>query len=395
MLVTWPLIRSRYLFTQRDIRGEDAPLASATKDGVLLREELDFSVWNPGSDVSSYKLVEPDDFVIGLRSFQHGISHSRVRGNVSPAYTVLRGTQLVSARFFKYFFRSKIFISQLANLTQGIRQGKSIDIAAFADLKIPVPPIEEQCRIADFLDGEMVRADTLSLVYKDANEIVAERVQARIDMLVESAGHPVPLKYFVRFREGPGIMAVDFRDTGTPLVRVSGLREGTVTLLGANYVDDDLAARKWAQFRLRLGDYLISASATMGAVSVVKDPSVVGAIPYTGLIILRPADAEVDMNYVAVTLNSTQFKRQIDVLKAGAAMQHFGPTHLSQIYLPFPSYQKQVAIASAAYAAQNQASEVIGVIDSQLTLLAERREALITAAVTGQIDDSALRIVTV
>src|SRR5215218_9259580 len=84
-------VRARHLFERREVRGVDAPLASATKDGVTLREESGNAVWNPGDDVSLYKLVEPDDFVIGLRSFQHGIARSHTRGLVSPAYTVLRG----------------------------------------------------------------------------------------------------------------------------------------------------------------------------------------------------------------------------------------------------------------------------------------------------------------
>ena len=157
----WPRIRSRFVFQRRDVRGADAPLASATKDGVFLRDDLDISVWNPDSDVSNYKLVEPNDFVIGLRSFQHGISHSEARGIVSPAYTVLRGTEMIEPRYFKYYFRSALLISQLANITQGIRQGQTIDMEAFANLTLPIPSLDEQRRIADFLDGETARIDEL------------------------------------------------------------------------------------------------------------------------------------------------------------------------------------------------------------------------------------------
>src|SRR2546421_3013909 len=105
-MFVWGSRRARYVINRVDVRGEDAPLASATKTGVSLREDLDFSVWNPDSDISNYKLVEPDDFVVGLRSFQHGISHSAVRGLVSPAYTVLRCVKDMEPRYYKYYFRS-------------------------------------------------------------------------------------------------------------------------------------------------------------------------------------------------------------------------------------------------------------------------------------------------
>lgn len=39
----------------------------------------------------------------------------------------------------------------------------------------------------------------------------------------------------VYVQEGPGIMAVDFRDDGVPLIRISGVRTKTVTLEGCNF----------------------------------------------------------------------------------------------------------------------------------------------------------------
>ncbi|MDX3640279.1 restriction endonuclease subunit S [Streptomyces sp. MB09-02B] len=384
----WHTRRARFSFSRRDVRGADAPLASATKDGVTLRSDLDFSVWNPESNVSNYKLVEPDDFVIGLRSFQHGISHSTVRGIVSPAYTVLRSAGDLEPKFFKHYFRSSLLISRLANITQGIRQGQAIDIEAFQNLPMPVPPLEEQRRIADFLDAETVRIDALARAYVKLRELASERSQRVIDAEIEQHQDRIPFRYLTRFREGPGIMAVDFHDAGTPLIRISGLQRGEVTLNGCNFLDPEKVSRQWSQFRLKLGDRLISGSATMGEVSVVQDPAVIGSIPYTGLIILRPARPDVDMKYVEAFLRSSLFFRQIDVLKTGATMQHFGPTHLSQIQAPMPSPHEQLRIVEHVQGALAHAGRCGDLVDRQLALLAERRQALITAAVTGQFDVS-------
>jgi type I restriction enzyme, S subunit len=253
------------------------------------------------------------------------------------------------------------------------------------DFKIPLPALDEQQRIVDFLDGETARIDALATSYEAYKATIAERAQRVTNTLIDEAGDPVPLKYFVQFREGPGIMAVDFRDEGTPLIRIAGLLNGEVTLNGANYLEDKIVATRWRQFRLRMGDYIISGSATMGAVSVVNDKTIVGAIPYTGLIILRPTIPDVCMEYVAIAVSSGMFIRQIDMLKAGATMQHFGPTHLAQVSLPFPERIRQIKIASEARQAWDQALEITTSIDRQLAVLAERRQALITAAVTGGI----------
>ncbi|GCB51639.1 type I restriction-modification system [Streptomyces sp. NL15-2K] len=260
--------------------------------------------------------------------------------------------------------------------------------SAVAGLRFPIPPLEEQRRIAGFLDAETARIDALTRTYVKLRELVSERSQRVIDSEIEQHRNLTPFRYLVRFREGPGIMAVDFHDEGIPLIRISGLQRGEVTLNGCNYLDPEKAARQWSQFRLKLGDRLISGSATMGGVSVVKDPSVVGAIPYTGLIILRPARQDVEMKYVEAFLRSSLFSRQIDVLKTGATMQHFGPTHLSQIQAPMPSHHEQLRIVGNVQAALAHADRCDDLVDRQLALLTERRQSLIAAAVTGQFDVS-------
>ncbi len=85
------------------------------------------------------------------------------------------------------------------------------------------------------------------------------------------------------FQEGPGILAVDFRSSGIPLIRISGMQTDKVSLEGCNYLDPSMVEDKWKHFRLDLGDILISTSASMDKVCEVFDDCK-GAIPYTGQI---------------------------------------------------------------------------------------------------------------
>lgn len=256
------------------------------------------------------------------------------------------------------------------------------------ELTVPNPSIETQRRIADFLDAETARLNDLARAYERLRGLIAERLETITDQ--EIAKHPklTPFRYMVRFREGPGIMAADFRGDGVPLIRISGLQDGFVTRNGCNYLESTKVVRQWSNFRLKMGDRLVSGSATMGEVSVVSDPAVVGAVPYTGLIILRPAQQGVDMKFVEVFLRSPLFARQIDVLKTGATMQHFGPTHLSQIRAPFPSSEEQIRIVETTQKARSHATRTTKLVNRQLSLLSGRRQALIAAAVTGQFDVS-------
>src|SRR2546427_690770 len=93
----------------------------------------------------------------------------------------------------------------------------------------------------------------------------------------------------VDFQEGPGIMARDFRDDGVPLVRLAGLAPGSSLLAGCNYLDTGMVEKRWSHFQLQVGDTLISTSASLGRVARVTAEAA-GAIPYTGIIRLRPRD---------------------------------------------------------------------------------------------------------
>lgn len=134
-------------------RNENAELLSVTQEqGVIPRRLLDRKVVMPEGATDSYKLVEPGDFVISLRSFEGGLEYSKYRGLVSPAYTVLRAKQPICDDFYRHYFKSKDFISRLSVAVIGIRDGKQISYDDFAFLKLPAPSIEVQQKVAAVLN---------------------------------------------------------------------------------------------------------------------------------------------------------------------------------------------------------------------------------------------------
>ena len=50
------------------------------------------------------------------------------------------------------------------------------------------------------------------------------------------------------FQEGPGILAVDFRNSGVPLIRISGMQTSVVSLEGCNFLDEEMVAQKMESF---------------------------------------------------------------------------------------------------------------------------------------------------
>ena len=113
----------------------------------------------PEGSVKSYKLVVPGDFIISLRSFQGGLELSKIRGIVSPAYTILQSQIEIDEEYFKYFFKSMGFINRLNSAVIGIRDGKQISYSVFSDLYFPIPPLNEQRRISNILNNIDKRLD--------------------------------------------------------------------------------------------------------------------------------------------------------------------------------------------------------------------------------------------
>lgn len=194
----------------------------------------------------------------------------------------------------------------------------------------------------------------------------------------------VPLKYQLEYIEGPGIMAADFVTDGVPLLRISSVAGRYVTLDGCDYLEPRLVASKWSHFQVKARDLLISGSASTGLCAEVTEETV-GAVPYTGLIIIRPR-CDFDRDFARWFFLSDLFAKQVAVLQAGSAIQHFGPSHLGVMFCPVPSPTQQRAIARFL-------DDEVGAIDAAvsakrrvLELLAEKRKAIIATAVTRGLD---------
>jgi len=283
---------------------------------------------------------------------------------------------------------------------------ESVSAEQVENLRFFVPHISEQWHIADFLDHEITKIDHLIAKQERLIELLKEKRQAVISHVVTKGVNPdAPMKdsgvewlgevpahwvickfsHRISFQEGPGIMADDFRDEGVPLLRIHNIQPGFIELEGCNFLEPGKVAKRWNHFRLEKGDLVISASATTGIVSEVGEEAV-GAIPYTGLIRLKPGTSDIRQQYIKQLVVSGLFTTQIDLLIAGATIGHFGPSHLRQMIIALPTVEEQDEIVD--YIARECAviDNTIAKCSEAIKLQNERRTALISAAVTGKID---------
>ncbi len=308
----------------------------------------------------------------------------------------------VHGPFLYYLLKSRApELNAMANGTTFVELSRD-ELAA---VPVKFPELETQRRIARFLDEKTARIDGLIEKKRALLDRLAEKRQALITRAVTKGLNPdapmrdsgidwlgeipahwevVPLKRAVRYQEGPGIMAVDFRDEGVPLLRVASVGGRYATLDGVNYLDPEMANGKWAHFQTELGDLLISASATSGIVSEVSEETV-GCIPYTGIIRINPLKDETTTDFVRHLLVSDVFLSQIDQLKAGSTIQHFGPYHLGLMTIAKPPLEEQAAIALFLDTEVLQLEKQESAAKRSIELLTEYRAATITNAVTGRV----------
>lgn len=266
------------------------------------------------------------------------------------------------------------------------------------------PPFDEQCRIAAWLDLQTGRIDKRRKLLGKKRELLQDLRQTLLDEAISTGlakcqivktGQPTlqnlpahwslsKFKSKVFFREGPGIMAADFADTGVPLIRIGNITSGLITMAGCNYVAPEKAERQWRQFKLKLGDLVISASASTGIVAEAGSDAV-GSIPYTGLIILRPKDG-LSKAFLRLFVISKAFLAQVEDYLKGSTIHHFGPTHLRQMLISVPPLEEQEEIAAFLARKLSQIDRQVALIDQLDDLLQQQRKAIIHEAVTGKID---------
>lgn len=180
---TWQTRKGKYIFVQRNERGNSIELqllSPTQKYGVIpqdLYEEISgykAVKLDEKTDYSLLKTIHKGDYCISLRSFQGGFEYSEYEGVVSPAYQVFYPVIEVFRDYYKHLFKTQIFIDKMNSFTMSLRDGKNIAFADFGNTYLPIPPIQEQQRIADYLDRKCAEIDSIITEKKQQIETIEE-----------------------------------------------------------------------------------------------------------------------------------------------------------------------------------------------------------------------------
>ncbi|EPA4341754.1 restriction endonuclease subunit S, partial [Campylobacter upsaliensis] len=189
----WEVKRLRHIFKEVSIKkcGNEQQLCATQSYGVIPKKLYSYkTVEVISGDLNSFKLVKKDNFVISLRSFEGGIEHSNYQGIISPAYTILEPQVEIYSFYFKFLFKSSFFISTLNIHKIGIREGQNISYASLQYTPIPLPPLQKQKEIAEFLDSKCEKIQNYIDKKQKLITLLQEKKQALINEAVTKGLNP-------------------------------------------------------------------------------------------------------------------------------------------------------------------------------------------------------------
>ncbi len=390
-----------HLFTDRreTVSDRDYPALSVTKEGVI--EQMENIAKTDNND--QRKLVKVGDIAINSRSDRKGSSGKVPRdGSVSVITTVLNPRTKIEIDYYHHLIRSVVFQEEYYRWGSGIVADLwSTRYSAMKSIQMPVPPLEEQRAIADFLDRETAEIDAFIADQERLIELLTERRTATITHAVTKGLDP----------------SAPMRDSGIPwlgqipahwqLLRFShfaSINSGQVDPRGVDYRDMVLIAPNHVESWTGKIKYMETAAeqgADSGKYYARKGQVIFSKIrPTLMKTVIAPKDVlcSADMyaiscsyrfisnEYLAAYLRSTPFHDYARDQSMRVAMPKLNHETLNAAVIPVPPRHEQDAVIRELVNVSSELDSLISDAKRAIELSKERRAALISAAVTGQID---------
>ncbi|MFB7907260.1 restriction endonuclease subunit S [Kitasatospora sp. NPDC056076] len=309
----------------------------------------------------------------------------------------------LDARFSYYWLSSKPFQEYVyAALVVGATNQIELNRDRLGDAPVPLPPLDEQRRIGEFLDAEIARIDKMCTTVRRLKVVLHERRDAQRALMLRGADrsgprmpHPmlgdlpaswqvIPLKRLVP-RIGVGVV-VDpssyFTEDGVPFLRGSNITESGIDLAGVRFMSEANSRTLWRS-RLNSGDVVVIRAGYPGRAAVVPD-GLDGANCASLLVIKR--GKHLLPKYLEAYFNSPLGTAYVNSVRYGAAQEQINVSHVVDFMVPAPGLDEQEDIIQGLEASESPIQALKEKLSRQEVLLKERRQALITAAVTGQFD---------
>ena len=391
----WRCLRNKYFTSPIKSPSEDGTeaLLSVTENhGVVPRENVKNFSGNLSRSESlvGYLQVEPNFLVSNIMlMWKRGLGVSRYKGIVSPAYSVFEFNDKAAPRYFDYLFRSDMYISEFRRNSTGIIMSRlRLYDDSFGAIFSHFPPLEEQKRIADYLDVKTQQIDELIEKTEKKIELLKEQRIALINHCVTKGLNPdaemkdsgiewigeIPesweikkFKHFFAFGMGETILKEEILHEGIPI-------------LSATEGYDIFGYLRSPRLLLNKGDIVIPARGnSIGFIKLVKEVSTSTQTTIYG----KCFNQKIDTNYFTYfCIGNKNELFQFD----RTAIPQITVSNVENKVITLPGKEEQKQIANYLDQKTQQIDTVVEKEEKRISLLKEYRQSLISSAVTGKIN---------
>jgi type I restriction enzyme S subunit len=297
-------------------------------------------------------------------------------------------------RYVWYLLNSHQASAELAilgNTTTGLR---NLNGGTIGSVTFPGPPLTEQRAIADFLDTETARIDGLIAKKRRLIELLIERQRTLTSERIFGQ-HGIKwttLRHLVDLLPGFAFKSEDFRpESGRTVRLLRGVNVAPGKLRWEDVVYIDASARaEYGTYELRPDDIVIGMDRPV--VGSGMRVAQVQARDLPTLLVQRVArirpNRHADASYVRLALQSDAFVDYFTPITTGISVPHISPEQILAFRVPAPPKARQAMISKELMGAEEGVARVRHSLGAQIELLADHRQAMITAAVTGELDVS-------
>ena len=405
----WEVSQLKYVTRWKSEKGcPDAPVLSLYRDfGVVPKDSRNDNHNVTSLDTSNYKVVDIGDLVINkMKAWQGSMAVSDYRGIVSPAYHVCSITSnKVNKRYLHHLLRNPAYLPEYARLSTGMRIGQwDLGFDDFKNIPFLIPPLDEQAKIADYLDNGCASLDAMLSKTRSSIEEYKKLKQAVItqavtkgvrgeremkDSGVEWIGKiprefdPVQLKFFCKLITDGTHFSPTTVENGWPYITA-----GDVHGIGLDYNSAKRISEEDFQLLVAQGCQPLK-----GDVLLVKDGATTGRVGFvdsdtpcvilSSVAMLRPAD-NTDGHYLMYLLASDFLQKQILVSMAGSAMPRTTLTKLTKYIGLLSPLHEQKEIANYLDAKCAEIDKLIAKKEQLVKELESYKKSLIYEVVTGK-----------
>jgi type I restriction enzyme S subunit len=379
-------------------------------------------------DLTAYKIAYPNDIVLNSMNVIVGaVGLSKYLGAISPVYYAiyLRNEQNSDINYYAKIFSNQKFQRYLSIYGKGILIKKTdsgklntirmkISLEDLKKIVFPLPPVDEQIKIAKYLDWKTIKINKFIEVKKKLIALLKEKKQNIINESVIKGINPavkmkdtgmdwleeIPehwlvrkLKQVVKFSpsksESLKTVAIDSYVTFLPMEKIS--IEGEITcdlkmpikqvMNGFTYFkkNDVVLAKITPCFENGKGAYLSELDTDFG-------------FGTTELFVLRPQN-KIFGGFLRLILKSQQFLNLGEQHMSGAAgQQRVQSSFLKNFQIGLPSFEEQIEIANYVENEINTIANAISKAAREIELIQEYKNRLISDVVTGKIDVRSVQV---